>query len=147
LKRLLIGPEVVHWVEQRVRGTFDGARGIGLADGDALCAGVIYEDWNGVNIVCHIAAEGRRWATRWYLGVIFDYPFVQIGAKRITVAVGEGNRDSRRFVEHLGFTREANLTGAHPTGDLIIYRMWKTDCRFLREPYALTRPDLLRAAA
>lgn len=147
MKTLSIGPHVVKWVEKRVRGSFDGARGIGLSNDGELCAGVVYEDWNGVNVVCHIASEGRIWATRWYLGIIFDYPFVQLGVNRITVAVGEGNKDSRRFVEHLGFTREANLTGAHPTGDLIIYRMWKTDCRFLREPYANLHARSLRLAA
>lgn len=155
MKRLTIGEHVVDWVGKIVRAEFDGARGIGLlrtvqtAVGEqcALCAGVVYEDWNGVNITAHIAAEGRNWATPWFLGVIFDYPFVQLKCNRITVCVGEQNRDSRRFVGHLGFTQEANLQGAHPTGDLIVYRMFRDDCRYLKEPYANLHSRSLRLAA
>lgn len=157
MKRLATGNFVVEWVAKRTNdyGNFGAAQGIGLQalaqtkHGPVwnLISGVAYAEWNGPNVVCHIAAVGKYWATRSFLGTIFDYPFMQLKANRITVCVGEGNKDSRKFVEHLGFTREANLTGAHPTGDLIIYRMRKTECRFLREPYALTRPDLLRAAA
>ena len=148
---IVTGQVVVEWVAKRTNelGNFGCAVGIGWKSDGELVAGVAYAEFNGVNVVCHIASDrSRRWLTRRYLQVIFDYPFVQAGVKRITVCVGEGNRDSRRFVEHLGFTHETTLEGAHPTGDLLIYRMWKADCRFLREPYAKsTRADLLRAAA
>lgn len=154
MKRICVGAGVVEWVAKRTNefGNFGCATGIGLQVDIGrpywpMVAGVAYAEWNGVNVVCHIAANGKHWATRKYLGTIFDYPFVQLGAKRITVCVGEGNKDSRRFVEHLGFTQEANLQGAHPSGDLIVYRMFKADCRFLREPYAIPGTVLLRAAA
>lgn len=158
MKRICQGQFVVEWVAKQTNefGNFGCATGIGLQEYTQfnrwrIVAGVAYAEWNGVNVVCHIASEGKTWATREFLGVIFDYPFNRIGgdygAKRITVCVGEGNADSRKFVEHLGFTREANLTGAHPTGDLLIYKMDRSDCRFLRKPYALTRPDPLLAAA
>lgn len=158
MKKLTVGHHVVEWVAKRTNefGNFGCATGIGLMEwgdiphskpGWKMVAGVAYAEWNGVNVVCHIASEGKRWATREYLGTIFDYPYNQLGVKRITVVVGEGNKDSRRFVEHLGFSREANLSSAHPTGDLLVYRMFRNDCVYLREPYALTRPDLLRAAA
>lgn len=147
---LIIGKEVVSWVARRTNefGRFGTDIGIGWAKAGQLVAGVAYADWNGPNVVCHIAAEGRRWATREYLGVIFDYPFRQLGCKRITVCVGEGNTASRRFVEHLGFTLEAELAGAHSTGHLRIYRLWSGECRYLGAPYApQSRSDLLRAAA
>ena len=132
---IVIGAEVVDWVAKRTHehGRFGTDIGIGWARAGRLVAGVAYAEWNGPNVVCHIASDGsRKWATREYLRVIFDYPFVQLGCKRITVCVGEGNADSRRFVEHLGFTLEAELAGAHPTGALRIYRMWRDECRFLQ---------------
>lgn len=141
MKRLAVGQFVVEWVAKRTneQGNFGAARGIGLQAIDTahagrvwkLVAGVAYCEWNGVNVVCHIASEGRNWATREYLRVIFDYPFNQLKAKRITVCVGEGNSASRRFVQHLGFEQEATLTGAHPSGDLLIYVMRKPQCRWL----------------
>ena len=148
---LVTGAGVVEWVARRTNefGRFGTDIGIGWARSGALVAGVAYADWNGPNVVCHIASDGsRRWATREYLRVIFDYPFNQLGVKRITVCVGEGNAASRRFVEHLGFTMEAELAGAHSTGHLRIYRLWRHECRYLGAPYApQSRADLLRAAA
>lgn len=146
---IVIGKGVVDWIARRTNefGSFGTDIGIGWARHGELVAGVAYADWNGPNVVCHIASVGKHWATREYLRVIFDYPFCQLKAKRITVCVGAGNAASRRFVEHLGFRLEAELAGAHPTGDLRIYRLWRDECRYLRAPYALARPDLLRAAA
>ena len=148
---IVTGPEVVAWVARRTNefGRFGTDIGIGWERGGYLVAGVAYADWNGPNVVCHIASDGsRRWATREYLRTIFDYPFNQLGVKRITVCVGEGNAASRRFVEHLGFKLEAELAGAHSTGHLRIYRLWRDECRYLGAPYAPeSRADLLRAAA
>lgn len=148
---LVIGRGVVEWVAKRTNefGNFGTEVGIGWSRDGALVAGVAYADWNGPNVVCHIASDGsKRWLTRRYLNVIFDYPFHQLQVKRITVCVGEGNSASRRFVEHLGFTLEATLKSAHPSGDLLVYVMYRQECRFLRELYAqLPRTNLLRAAA
>lgn len=132
---LVIGTGVVDWVAKRTNefGAFGSEVGIGWLKNGEIVAGVVYADWNGPNVVCHIAAEGKRWATRQYLWAIFDYPFRQLKCKRITVAVGEGNEASRNFVEHLGFGLEARLEKAHPTGDLLLYSIWNTNCRWLSE--------------
>lgn len=146
MKRLAVGAFVVDWVAKATNeyGNFGGATGIGLQEWQEwthggihmknwrLVAGVAYANYNGPNVECHIASDGsRRWLNREYLGVIFDYPFRQLKVDRITVCVGQGNTASRRFVQHLGFTEEAALAGAHPTGDLIIYRLRKPQCRWL----------------
>jgi RimJ/RimL family protein N-acetyltransferase len=146
---LATGKWVVDWVARRTNehGNFGTDAGIGWLKDGKLVAGVAYAEWNGPNVVCHIASEGSHWLTRPYLWAIFDYPFNQLGCKRITVCVGEGNEPSRRFVKHLGFNQEAELYGAHPTGDLIIYGMFREECRFLRETYAKHGTHLLRAAA
>jgi RimJ/RimL family protein N-acetyltransferase len=127
----------VEWVAKRTNeyGNFGSAQGIGWAKAGSLVAGVVYAEWNGPNVVCHIAAEGRRWLTRSYLWTIFDYPFVQLDCQRITVCVGEGNKDSRRFVTSLGFEQEAALKGAHPTGDLLVFRLFKDDCRWISQDF------------
>lgn len=146
---LITGKPVVEWIAKRTNefGSFGTDIGIGWFK-NGLVAGVAYAEWNGPNVVCHIASDGsRKWLTRAYLWAIFDYPFNQLKVDRITVCVGEGNRPSRRFVENLGFTLETTLKGAHPSGDLFIYRLWRQDCRFLREPYAKHGTVLLRAAA
>lgn len=130
---ITIGKHVVEWVAKRTNefGSFGTDIGIGWMR-DRLVAGVAYADWNGPNIVCHIASDGsKKWLTRTFLWTIFDYPFNQVGAKRITVCVGQGNKDSIRFVTHLGFTHEATLADAHPTGDLLIFALRRENCRWL----------------
>ena len=57
--------------------------------------------------------------------------FNQAKVKRLTGLVGEKNTDSQRFNKNLGFTIEARLKDAHPDGDLLIYRMFRDECRFL----------------
>lgn len=107
-------------------------RAIGLEEDGELIAGVVYDNYNGASICMHVAAiPGRRWMTREYLWFTFYYPFVQLGVKRITGLVPESNMTARKFDEHLGFELEAILRYAHPDGDMLVYRMFKEQCRFL----------------
>lgn len=132
---LVLGKGVVEWVASKTNefGNFGTETGIGWAKNGQIIAGVAYANWNGVNVECHIASDGsKRWLTRQYLWTIFDYPFNQLRANRITICIGEGNTDSTRFAKHLGFTLEAKLQDAHPTGDLMIFRMFAKECRFLQ---------------
>lgn len=131
---IVVGPKVVSWVAKQTNefGNFGTDAGIGWAKDGSLVAGVAYAEWNGPNVVCHIASDrSRRWLTRPYLWAMFDYPFNQLACNRITVCVGEGNEASRRFVTHLGFEHEATLRSAHPTGDLLVFRMFKESCRWI----------------
>lgn len=131
---LVIGKAVVEWVAAQTAefGNFGTDVGIGWEKDGRLVAGVAYANWNGVNIETHIASDrSKRWMTRQFLFTILDYPFNQLKAKRISACVGEGNKDSRKFVEHLGFSIEARLEKAHPTGDLLIYRMFANECKYV----------------
>lgn len=110
-----------------------GMQGIGLRKRGNLVAGVIYEGFNGQNMWIHVAAEpGARWLVRDYLRACFVYPFVVCGVNRLSGYVNESNALARRFDEHLGFKQEAVLKGAAPDGgDVIVYVMWRDECRFL----------------
>lgn len=111
-----------------------GQQGIGLIKNDELVAGVIYDDYNGSNIWMHVAANpGKQWLNRQFLYAAFAYPFKQLTCNRVTGWVEAKNSDARRFDEHLGFKQEAVLSGAaQGGGDVIIYRMFKDECRFIR---------------
>jgi len=107
-------------------------RAIGLERGGKLVAGVVYEGYTGHNIWMHVAAEpGSHWLTRDFLRAAFTYPFVQLGVDRVSGYVDASNAAARRFDEHLGFREEAVLKGAaRDGGDVILYVMWKKDCRY-----------------
>lgn len=130
----LIGP----WVCQEVGGSWftERATAIGQTIDGRLNAGVLYEDWNGVNVVCHIRAEGN-WANRLFLSTIFDYPFKQLGVKRITVAIHDDNEKSINLVKKMGFALESRLEQANPRGgDILVFRMFRDECKYLRGKYA-----------
>ena len=130
---IVIGPGVVEWVAKRTNeyGNFGSAVGIGWQRNGKLTCGVVYNDFNGANINMHVASEGASWLTREFLWTVFDYPFNQAKVKRVTALIGEGNAAARRFNEHIGFTMEARLKDAHPTGDLLIYVLKRGDCRWI----------------
>jgi len=128
----LIGP----WVCERIGVKYrkDTFTALGkLVDGK-IVAGVLYQCWNQVNLTEHIAAEGN-WADRTFLHAIFHYPFDQLGAKRLTVSICESNKKSIALVEKMGFIMEARLRGATSAGDLLIYRMFREECKYLRGKY------------
>lgn len=125
----IVGP----WVCSRTGGEWsEGMTTIGLAKNNVLIAGVCYDSFNGVAINMHVASDGsKRWLDRGFLYTCFDYPFNQLGCKRINGLVSKANVAAQRFDESLGFELEASLKDAHPEGDLLIYRMFRKDCRWL----------------
>ena len=112
---------------------------VGLEDDGKLIAGVVYSDFNGSNITAGIAGIGKQWLTRGFLHFIFYYPFCQAGASRITACVETNNLQSQRFVEKLGFELEFSMKRAGRFGDLLIYRMFREDCRYLERHHVIRK--------
>lgn len=128
---------VYSFVREHIEGgvaRVEGMRAIGLRRDGELVAGVVYEGYNGRNIWMHVAAiPGARWMSREFLHAVFAYPFDLCKVDRVSGYVNESNLQARRFDEHLGFKEEARLRGAAPDGgDVLVYVMWRDDCRFLR---------------
>jgi RimJ/RimL family protein N-acetyltransferase len=115
-----------------------GMKGLGLEKDGTIIAGVLFEGFTGHNIWMHVAAApGRTWLNRPFLKACFEYPFIQLGCDRVSGWVEASNTDARRFDEHLGFQEEARLKGAaRDGGDVILYAMWRKDCRFIEQQNA-----------
>lgn len=130
----LVGP----WVSEKTGGTWTKGRGtaIGKIQEGKLVAGVLFEDWNGANIICHIAGDGN-WATKGFLHLIFHYPFNQLGVKRMTAPIAASNAKSINLVTKMGFTLECTLAQANPDGDVHIFRMFREECKYLRGKYEI----------
>lgn len=129
----VVGP----WVCSKVGHQWarDSATAIGRLDANGnLLAGVLYDNWNGANIMQHIAAEGN-WATPWFLGMIFHYPFVKLKAKRTTAGVCSTNKKCLSLVQSMGFEYEGKLTRGTPKGDLLVFVMWPEKCKYLSDRY------------
>ena len=108
-------------------------RCIGLRKHGQLVAAALYEGFNGRNVWVHLAGiPGRKWMTRDFLHAGFAYPFLVCGVHRLSGYVNASNTDACRLNEHLGYQEEARLKGAAPDGgDVILYVMWRENCRFL----------------
>lgn len=129
---IVIGPEVVEWAREKFGvADFGPAVGIGWKRNE-LVAAVLFNGYTKTNICMHVVSEGKHWMTREYLRVCFDYPFNQVGVKRITGVVESGNEAALRFNRHLGFREEAVIHDGCEAGDLILMGMYRDECRFLR---------------
>jgi RimJ/RimL family protein N-acetyltransferase len=125
------GPSIGHWVAERIKGAYFEAKSsaIGLLKDEEIVAGVIYENWNGRTITCHIAIETRL--TKSYLKAIFDYPFNICQVEKIIVPVAQNNHKSLKLVKNMGFNEEARIKDATPEGDMIFLTLEREKCRFL----------------
>lgn len=108
--------------------------------GDELLGGVIYQNYTHESISIHVASFDKRAATRELLWVIFHYPFVQLGVKRIFGQVPETNTKALEFDLALGFKILTKVDGVFPDGGVIVLVLEKADCRWLN-----FKPKTLRA--
>lgn len=133
---IVCGPIVGLWVAEQTNGCFSEVTSTALGlqkETGEIVAGVIYENWNKRSVVAHMAVTGR--ITRTFLGAIFRYAYEQCGVNKVILPVSSGNEKSNHFVKHLGFTEEARIRDADPHGDIILYSLAKSECRFLGAPY------------
>lgn len=111
---------------------------LGVLDNDGvLLAGVIYNHFTPWNCCMHVGAlPGRSWMSRELLFAAFDYPFNQLGMRRVTGLVPKRNKRARKLDEHLGFEYEGNLRNALPDDDLIVYGMLREKCKWISPAFA-----------
>lgn len=108
-------------------------QGIGIEEDGKLIAGVVYDSYSkNARISSHCAGVGKRWLTKTFLWMMFDYPFNQLKVNVMINTVSSNNKDSMRFTEHLGFKEVARIEGGTSDGDLIIYALYKKDCKWIR---------------
>ena len=101
--------------------------------GSFRVGGVIFSHYTGESIAIHSASWVPHWINRDLLFVTFDYPFNQLGVKRIFGQVAEDNDEARRFNENLGFRYVARVEGVFPDDiACMVMRMDREDCRFLK---------------
>ena len=105
---------------------------LGIEEDGELIAGVAYDSYEeGARISSHCAGIGKRWLSKTFLHMMFDYPFNQLKVNVVINTVSSNNKDSMRFTEHLGFKEITRIEGGTSDGDLIIYVLYKKDCKWI----------------
>lgn len=125
--------KVGKWVIEKAGGVWnDGNVGIGIEKNGVLLCGVMYDGYTGSNISMHFRCDNPKYTTRLFYIIAFDYPFNVANVTRITGLVNSSNFKAQKVNEKLGFTKEAVLENYFPDGDAIVYRMYRHECRWLR---------------
>ncbi len=130
---IVTGEVVGRWVAEKAHVHWTPiCRAIGLMRGGKLVAGIMYDGFTGASIAMHSRCDNPRAVSREWLFAIFDYPFNQLGCKRVTGLVSTENKVAQATNEHLGWKRETVLKDYFLDGDGIVYVMRKEDCRWLK---------------
>lgn len=100
-------------------------------DGEFL-GGVIFTNYTKESIGMHSASFDHYWINKDMLFATFDYPFRQLGVKRIFGVTPEDNIHAIDFNAKVGFKKVARIAGVYPKGvAAIVQCLEKEDCRFL----------------
>lgn len=98
-----------------------------------IVAGVVFNNMNGANATCHIAAE--RTAGKGLIVLMqaaADYAFRQCKLKRLTGLVPVSEIKVIEFDKHLGWEEEFIIKDGAPDGDMMMLVMRPHKCRWLR---------------
>lgn len=107
-----------------------------------LLGGVIYQNFTGESIAMHTAGFHPKWISRDLLWVSFDYPFNQLGVKRIFGQVPESNTKALEFDLKIGFKVVTKIDGVFKDGGAIVIVLERADCRWLGlKPQTLRRRE------
>ena len=123
-----------HAIAGAVRAHFNPACDVVIArtEGMRLLGGVIYQGYTGVSIRAHVAGFYQHWINRDLLWVCFYYPFNQLKCNVMFGEVPSNNKKALAFDRKLGFKDYARIEGVFPDADLIVLRMTREECRWLR---------------
>ena len=119
-------------IENDAGKAFFNFEALGVEENEKLIAGVVYDSYEPqARCSMHCAGIGKRWLTKQFLWMAFDYPFNQLKVNVVINTVSSKNKDSIRFTEHCGFKEVARLEDGAEDGDLIIYALYKKDCKWI----------------
>lgn len=109
-----------------------------------LLGGVVYYDHTGESLCVHVAGWDDHWVNRDILFCMFDYPFNQMGVKRVFAQIPADNQRSLDFNEKLGFKTACVIAGVYPNNVACIVRCIERPEaeRFLKiRPLHIARPQ------
>lgn len=131
---IVTGQPVIDWVAGKIGNTtFTNAQGLGVEKDGRIVGGAVIDSYvKDVRCALHCAGEGKRWLSREFLFVVFDYVFRQLNCKVIINTVNSTNVDSLRFTKHIGFSPLPTIKDGGVGGDLVIFTLHKDECRWLK---------------
>lgn len=122
------------WVAEQVQQSahWGGFYAMGVEQDGQIVAGVVINNYNGVNATCHIAIARKTREIVDLFRAVCDYAFRQCKLKRLTGMVPMSKPHVVKFDKHLGFEEEFVMPdAAHDGGPLVVLVMRPETCRWL----------------
>jgi len=134
-RNIISGQRVGDWVANELGIGYLASRSqaIGLEKDGKIIAGIVYENWTGRSIVCHMAFPNP--ITARFLSAIFDYAFNVCKVEKVIGFTPAANVKAQKLVEKMGFSTEGRIKDVYPDGDMILNTMAKENCRYLGKRY------------
>lgn len=105
----------------------------GLDEKGVPIGAVIYDHYEPKGSVqMHIVLSDPRLVTRQAIQGVFEYPFYQLGVKKVIGIVKSTNEAALAFDLRLGFQVETIISDAYDMGSMYILSMTRDQCRWLR---------------
>jgi RimJ/RimL family protein N-acetyltransferase len=126
---------LLDWCAARVpHADLDGWRGraaaLGVAVHGTMAACMVLFDYDRRygNAEIAMAADNPLWATRGTMARLLDWPFGQLGCRRLTTITEAGNERALRLNRALGFREEGVIRSAYgPGSDAILMGLLRDD--------------------
>lgn len=104
-------------------------------DDGALEGGMIFDQFNGQTVFCHIAGLHDRWFTPAFAFATSDFAFTHLKAKKVLGIMRSGNEHALEFAQKSGFAVENVLRDFFPSGDAYLVSLVEEDCPYLADRY------------
>lgn len=103
---------------------------------DRLKGGVLFTGYRSGSVSIHMAGFCKNWVSRPMVYLAFDYPFRQLGVKKLYGMVPERNPKALKNDVHLGFKIEYLTRDVYNYEDgvngVYLLSMYRDDCRWLK---------------
>lgn len=103
-----------------------------IKDGEVLWA-VVYDHYEkSGSIQVHLAISSPKIVTRRAISQVFEYPFYQLGVKKVIAIINSKNIKSLAFSLRIGWQIEHVIYDAYEMGDMYILSMTQEQCRWIK---------------
>lgn len=105
---------------------------LGVEKDGELIAGVVFDGFaSGARCSMHCAGVGKRWLTREFLYICFNYAFNLAKCKVVINTVKASNDESIHFTRHVGFDEACRIKDGAGDDDLVILVLHRDNCRWI----------------
>ena len=124
------------WVAERIgnKTPWHCYEAIGIIKDGQIVGGAVIDNYIfEARCSVHCAGIGKKWMTRDFLPVVFDYIFRQLKCNAVLNIVDSNNHASIKFTSHVGFKEIYRIkNGSHNGGDAVLFEMQKDDCKWIK---------------